>query len=38
MPSAMGRLIVSVVDPAISGLTLYDALADREDRTSVVSS
>jgi hypothetical protein len=28
-----GRLIVSVNNPAIAGLTLYEALADREDRS-----
>ncbi len=35
VPSAMGRLIVSVTDPSIAGLTLHDALNDREDRSHV---
>ena len=31
----MGRIIVSVTDPSIAGLTLHDALNDREDRSHV---
>ena len=32
IPSAMGRLVVSVSDPDIAGLTLHDALANLENR------
>ena len=33
LPEAEGRLIVSVADASVSGLTLGDPLADKEDRT-----
>jgi hypothetical protein len=38
IPSAMGRLVVSVSDSSVAGLTLHDALGDREVCSFVVTS